>query len=214
LIKLLIADDQVIFRESLKFLIQQNNDIDVLGCVSNGHEVISFCKQNLPDLILMDLSMPVCDGIECTKVLKSKYRNIKILVLTTFDDNRNILSALKYGADGYILKDANPEELIAAIKSVNLGIKCMYGNTLNATVDNISITNITGNSLDLEKYNLSEKEAKIIGLIANGKSNKEIAKLLDITEGSVKNIITKILKKTKLQARIQLAIFAVQNGLF
>lgn len=214
MIKVVIADDQVILRESLKFIIEQDSEIQVSGCAGNGREALKLCDQLIPNIVLMDIMMPGCDGVEGTKLIKEKYNSIKVLILTTFNDDENISKALKNGADGYILKDIKPDELILAVKSVAKGMSIIHKNAMNSVVKQInsgaSVNKQTEDRLEVE---LTEREISIIKLIVDGNNNKEIAAQLFLTEGSVKNIITGTLSKLKLKDRTQLAVFAVKSNL-
>jgi DNA-binding NarL/FixJ family response regulator len=214
MIRVVIADDQVILRDSLKFIIEQDSEINVLGCVGNGREAHELCGRQQTDLVLMDIIMPVCDGIEGTRLIKSSYGNVKVLILTTFNDEENIANALKNGADGYVLKDVRPEELILAIKSVASGLGIIHRDAFNTVVKQFS-TSSENNAVKAcsVQVDLTEREKDIIRLIVDGKDNKEIASTLFIAEGSVKNVITGILSKLKLKDRTQLAVFAIKNNL-
>ena len=130
MIKVLIVDDQIILRESLKFIIEQDTDINVVGLAGNGAEAFSLCGKLKPDVVLMDIMMPDCDGVEGTRLIKSKYESIKVIILTTFNDEKNVSRAIKSGADGYVLKDISPEQLILAIKSVFNGFSIMQAKHL------------------------------------------------------------------------------------
>ncbi|MCX7708591.1 MAG: response regulator transcription factor [Clostridia bacterium] len=214
MIKVVIADDQVILRESLKFIVEQDPEIEVVGCAGNGREALKQCDQLIPNIVLMDIMMPGCDGVEGTRLIKEKYSSIKVLILTTFNDDENISKALKNGADGYILKDIKPEELILAIKSVARGLGIIHKNAMSSVVKQFNSNQETGTQKDLNiNVELTEREIGIIKLIVDGNNNKEIASELFLTEGSVKNIITGILAKLKLKDRTQLAVFAVKNNL-
>lgn len=214
MIKILIVDDMVIFRESLRFIMEQDEEISVIGCAGNGEEAAKLCEKLSPDLVLMDLMMPVCDGVEGTKLIKSRHKDIKVLVLTTFNDNIHVSNALKNGADGYVLKEVKPDELISAVKSVSKGFNIVHRDIFNTMVENLSSEEkkepIKENKTD---FKLTEREKKIIQLIVDGKSNRQIALTLSFAEGSVKNIITGILNKLNLKDRTQLAIFAIKNDL-
>lgn len=209
MLKVLMVDDQIILRESLKFIIEQDNEIEVIGSAGNGMEALELCKKEAPDLILMDIMMPICDGVEGTKLIKELNPSIKVLILTTFNDTENVSKALQNGADGYILKNVKPDELILAIKSTAKGLTILHKNTFDTFLNQ---SKIKQNKLELN-FTLSEQEIKIISLIVDGKSNKEISDDLHFAEGSIKNIISSILNKLKLRDRTQLAVFAVKNNL-
>jgi DNA-binding NarL/FixJ family response regulator len=210
--KVLIVDDQVMLRESLKFVLEQDQDIEVVGSAGDGKEALAFCDLYSPDLVLMDIKMPVCDGIEGTGLIKAKYPGIKVIILTTFDDDQNIAKAIQ-NADGYILKDLEPAELITIIKNTVKGLRVIHQNVFETMVRKFNTaTNETAPSPKLA-LKLTEKETAIIKLVVKGKSNREIADGIGLSEGRVKNIITEILSKLELEDRTQLAVFAVRNKL-
>ncbi len=214
MIKLIIADDMVIFRESLKFIMEQDEDISVLKCAGNGKEAWELCKELSPDLVLMDLAMPECDGVEGTKLIKSTDPSIKVLVLTTFNDDLNVSRALANGADGYVLKEVKPDELIMAVKAVYKGFKILQQSAFNMVMERINTKDSDRDASEGRiKVVLTEREKAIISLIVDGKSNKEIADTLAFAEGSIKNYITAILNKFNLKDRTQLAIFVIKNNL-
>ena len=204
-----IADDNKIIREGLKFIIEQDEEIKVIGLASNGNEALQLCEKNNADLILLDIVMPELDGIAAAKILKEKYQNIKIIILTTFNEEELVTEALKNGADGYILKDIDSKELIYVIKNTLKGLKIFHNDVFEKIVKKIDIQKKT----DKLKLNLSEKELEIVKLIVYGKSNKEIASDLNLNEGTIKNIVSSILSKLNLDSRTQLAVFAVNNNL-
>ena len=211
MIKVLIVDDQVILRDSLKFMIEQDEEIEVTGTAGNGREALLACDKSMPHVVLMDIMMPGCDGVEGTKLIKEKYSSVKIVILTTFNDDENVAKALDNGADGYLLKDIKPDEIILAIKSVHKGLNILNKNTFS------NITNkIKPAKIDFDKNNeisFTDREITIIREIVEGKSNREIASKLFLTEGTVKNIITGILSKKNFKDRTQLAVFAVKNNI-
>lgn len=214
MIKVVIADDQVILRESLKFIIEQDSDIQVAGCAGNGREALQLCDRLLPNIVLMDIMMPGCDGVEGTRLIKEQYNSIKVLILTTFNDDENIAKALKNGADGYVLKDIKPDELILAVKSVAKGMSIIHKTAMDSMVKQFNTGNVSRKSKEATPaIDLTEREISIIKLIVDGNNNREIASGLFLTEGSVKNIITGILAKLNLKDRTQLAVFAVKSNL-
>lgn len=215
MIKLLIADDQDLIRESLKIVLQTNEKIEVTGAVSNGVEVIRAVRENRPDVILMDIRMPEMDGVQCTQIIKENYPDIKIIILTTFDDDEYIFSALKYGASGYLLKGISMDQLFEAIQKVYSGNAMINGDIANKVLGMFS--RMAQNDISIKVDESMEKEItdsewKVIRLISEGMSNKEIASKLFLSEGSVRNYLSSILKKLDLRDRTQLAIWAVQTG--
>lgn len=223
MIKVLIADDQELIRESLKIILGAHDNIEIVGVVGNGYEVLETLKKHKVDIILMDIRMPKMDGVYCTKLVKEQYPEIKIVILTTFDDDEYIFSALKYGASGYLLKDVSMEELYEDIMVIYNGgalinpdiatkVVSMFSNmsrNRNLIIRNRNlIINVEENCLD----ELSKNEWKIVQNIGLGLSNKEIAKKMFLSEGTVRNYLSSILSKLDLRDRTQLAIWAVQTG--
>lgn len=215
---ILIADDQKLLRESFKYIIENNSDIKVIGCVGNGKEAYDFCCKNTPDLILMDITMPVCNGTEATKLIKQNYPLIKVLILTASSNGDDVAEAISNGADGYIVKDISTDELILSIKSTAAGLGIIHKNVMNSIP--VSAKNFRkGKSGEKEvlingiSVALSEKELKIISLIVDGYDNKQIGSVLFMAEGTVKNKITDIISKLQLKDRTQLAVFALKNKL-
>lgn len=213
MIRIILADDQKLFRETLKYLLEQDDELKVVGCAANGKEALQLCREQTPDVVLMDLAMPVCDGVEGTARIKKECREVKVLVLTTFGSDENVSRALKNGADGYVLKEIDSRELILAIKSVAGGLGIMQRNILESVANRMDGDKSEAVKMDEELFGLSERDIDIIRMIAEGKTNREIAEQLYLAEGSVKNIISGILGKLKLKDRIGLVVFALKNGL-
>ncbi|MFZ5988503.1 MAG: response regulator transcription factor [Bacillota bacterium] len=216
--KIMIVDDQKILRDCIKYMIEHNSDIEVVACASDGNEAYELYRKYLPDVILMDVLMPVCDGIEATKRIKDVSKDVKILILTTSIDNENVDIAIKSGADGYILKSIGAEELILSIKGVYAGLdifhKDIYKTTCEFTDDQHENASVD-RPLEVNGINiiLSERELRIIRFVVDGKSIQEIAKILFLAEGRVRNIITEIISKLMLKDRAQLVAFAFKNKL-
>lgn len=216
--KLLIVDDQRLLRESFKNIVEHNSDIKVVGCAANGKEACDLCGRLSPDVILMDISMPVCSGTEATKIIKARYPDVKILMLTASSDETDISEAIGNGADGYILKDVGAEELILSIKSAAAGLGVIHRDILNAVPRQINPAeggNQKAKAVKVENthIHLSERDLRIIELIVDGQDNKQISSALFIAEGTVKNAITEIISKLQLKDRTQLAVFAIKNNL-
>ena len=208
MIKVLLVDDAKLFREAIKNVLNHDEDIQVVACASNGSEALELCDKHLPDLVLMDIIMPVKDGVESTIAIKAKYSWIKVIMLTGSVEDDIIKRALKNGADGYVLKDVNPKELILSIKSVMSGLSIIDTSVYKRVAENISDSLESEEILDIE---FTEKELQIIKLITEGKNNKEIASELYLAPGRIKNIITGILQKLNLKDRTQIAVFAVRK---
>ncbi len=214
MIKVVIADDVPLLKESLKLVIEDDPDIKVVGLARNGREAFEICKKEKPDIVLMDLMMPDCNGIEGTKLIKSFNKNIKVVILTLFNSDDNLSHAIKNGADGYITKDIGPKELQQTIRSIYMGLGIIQNNLMDTVARRInSIDPFQDREIVYEKFNLNEKEVELIKYIVDGKSYKELSKILLISEGTVRNMISNLLQKLGLKDRIQLAIFAVKNKL-
>lgn len=215
MIKVVIADDIALFRNGIKTIIEQDKEISVIGCACNGKEAVELCEKHAPDVVLMDIKMPVMDGIEATRLIKEKNSSIKILILTTFYENEDISNAFEFGADGYVLKDLEQLELITVVKNIAKGLNVFHSNILDNVRKNYNSKKEpeTVAEKPQNSFGLTQRELELIHLIIEGKKNKDIAEQIFITEGSVKNMISKILKKLNLEDRTQLAIFAVKNGL-
>lgn len=202
MIKVLIADDQELIRQSLSIILGLKEEISVVGGVGDGTEVLEFIAKEKPDIILMDIRMPTMDGVECTKIVKGKYPEIKIIVLTTFDDDKYVFSALKYGASGYLLKGISVDELEKAIHVVYSGGAMINPEIASKVVELFSEMAQQNYDVMIEAENvekINDMEWDIIKDVGHGMSNKEIADHIGLTEGTVRNYISTILKKIGLR---------------
>ena len=220
MIKVMIVDDQELIRHSLKIILGVNNDMEVVGMAADGAETLQKLKElspeERPDVILMDIRMPVMDGVECTAQISKKYPNIKVIALTTFDDEEFVFGALKSGASGYLLKGSSLEELSGAIRTVYTGGAMLNPNVASTVIRQFSTMakNIVNPEItDLNTDEITRSEWYIIQAVARGMSNKEIAESLWLSQGTVRNSISSILNKLHLRDRTQLAIWAVQTGI-
>ncbi len=215
MIKVLIADDQELIRESLKIVLQTKENIEVTDAVENGQEVIKSIRKNPPDVILMDIRMPKMDGVQCTKIIKENNPGIKIIILTTFDDDEYVYNALKFGASGYILKGISMDELVKSIATVYSGKAMINPDIATKVVELFSKMAQADFSIQVDDKaidDLTRTEIKIIEQVEYGNSNKEISERLNLSEGTVRNYLSTILNKLGLRDRTQLAIWAVQTG--
>ena len=216
MIKILIADDQELIRDSLKIILDMNSDIKVVGVADNGKKVLDLIRKNLPDIILMDIRMPELDGVQCTKAVKENFPDVKIIILTTFDDDEYVFYALKYGASGYLLKGCSVQELVSAIHTVMNGGSILNQSVINKVVklfSQLAQTRIAPELDGKSVENLNRTERNIASLVGRGLSNKEIAETLFLSEGTIRNALSSALSKLNLRDRTQLAIWAVQTGL-
>ncbi|TYQ16188.1 UNVERIFIED_CONTAM: DNA-binding NarL/FixJ family response regulator [Acetivibrio alkalicellulosi] len=212
MIRVIIADDQKLLSESLKSIIENDPDICVIDCVENGLKAFELCQNKDVDLILMDIKMPVCNGIEGTRLIKQKYPKIKVLILTTFEDDKNVYDALKSGADGYILKDITPEELIQAVKNTAKGFGIFSKNPYSSVINNISTDTVEEVKITKE-LDFKERDIMIMRMVAEGMNNKDIAFNLCLSVGRIKNILSEILSKLGLSDRNQLASYVYKNNI-
>lgn len=215
MIKVLIADDQELIRESLKIVLNTHEDLQVIDTVEDGFGVLDSLKRNIPDVILMDIRMPRMDGVYCTKMVKEAYPDVKIIILTTFDDDDFVFSALKFWASGYLLKGVSMDGLYQAILTVVSGgamINPDIATKVFRLFSKMANTNYAINVNDDNVRELNKPEWKVIQQVGFGLSNKEIAQKLFLSEGTVRNYLSSILSKLELRDRTQLAIWAVQTG--
>ena len=214
-IKIVIADDQELIRDSLKIVLSANQDMDVIDTVADGREVIRSVRKAKPDVILMDIRMPKMDGVQCTKIIKENYPEVKIIILTTFDDDEFVYNALKFGASGYLLKGVSMDELAEAIRTVYSGSAMLNPDIATKVVKLFSRMAKADYTISVEEQKekeLTKTEWKIIEQVEYGASNKEVAGNLNLSEGTVRNYLSTILNKLGLRDRTQLAIWAVQTG--
>jgi DNA-binding NarL/FixJ family response regulator len=216
LIKVVIADDQVLLRDMLKEMLNDDNEIEVVGCASDGQEVVDICKKEKPQVVLLDIRMPLVSGIESLIVLKRLNPSIKVIMLTTFEDENSILDSYKNGADGYVLKDLKPQVLVMVVKCIYYDLfvmhKSVHGfmvNQLKSAQNNKAIIP----NLEYEDWEFDSTDLSIFRCLAQGNNNKEIAEILNFSEGTVKNKISRILSITGLKDRTQIAVFALKNNL-
>ncbi len=214
MINILIADDQDLFRQGLATLLNLEADLQVVGQASNGQEAIALAAQLQPDVILMDMRMPICNGVAATAQIHQQYPWMRILVLTTFDEDELIWKSLRAGALGYLLKSTPSDRLATAIRSLQQGYS-QLGPTIAPKVFaqmNAPPTPEGSDSLsDSLVEKLSQREQEVLRLIGSGYNNREIADRLYLTEGTVKNHVTQVLSKLQLRDRTQAALWIQQN---
>lgn len=210
MINVVIADDQPIIRQGLKMILELDENIKFVGEVSNGMELMEILRRTPCDVILLDIRMPQMDGVEATLHVKNEFKGTKVLILTTFEDDSYIFNCLKNGADGYLLKDADPDEIIRAIHTVNDGNMLLHP---KITMKVVSALNAGASTHPVppeeppELTLLTDREREVANLVAQGKSNRDIATILFVTEGTVKNHLTKVLDKLDLKNRSELIVY-------
>ena len=218
MINVILVDDQEIVRAGIKMILSLDEEITIIKEAENGRQLLDILSNSqLPDVILMDVRMPIMDGVEAAKIVKEKYTHIKIIILTTFNEDEYIFEGIKNGVDGYILKDAGSDYIIKAIKTAYNGnmlldpeVTAKIVRAYNSIAsDKQTPTQINEYKKKLET--LTQRELEVAKLVAQGKSNKEICHILFLTEGTVKNYLTKIFEKLELTSRTELALFINQS---
>ncbi|EJO5346556.1 response regulator transcription factor [Clostridium botulinum] len=209
----IVVDDEKLIREGLKIILSTYEDIEVIGVASDGREGLSLCKEKDVQVVLMDIRMPNCDGVLGTRIIKEQFPDIKILVLTTFNDKEYIHEALKFGASGYLLKDSSNDLIYEGIKACIKGNIVVHPDVANNIILNTGYEKELNHNDISSEYSLTEREINIIREIARGLSNKEIAERIYLSEGTIKNNISIILSKLNLRDRTQIAIFAFKNNI-
>jgi two-component system response regulator DegU len=212
-IRVMLAEDHSMVRQGLKQLIELEDDIKVVAEAANGEEAIDCCRLHQPDVILMDINMPKQNGLQALDFIKKENREVKIVMLTIHQDREYLFKALQYGADGYILKDADSAVLIEAIRRVYQGDSYIQPTMAKELVDEFKRHTFNNVSTIKKKHLLSRRELEVLGLIAKGMLNKEIAQTLFISEKTVKNHISNIFKKLNVSDRTQAAVYALKNKL-
>jgi DNA-binding NarL/FixJ family response regulator len=214
-IRVMLVDDQALFREGLETLLSVHEDIQVVGQAGDGQECVEIANKVRPDVVLMDIRMPIMDGVRATRLLKDAQPQCKVIVLTTFDDDEYIFDALRMGAVGYLLKDVASAQLVEAIRAAARGESILEPSVAAKVITEFKRVSSMVPPVQMEGLvePLSERELEILGLIARGASNKEVAKQLFIAEGTVKNHMTNILGKLSVRDRTQAVVKARDLGL-
>ncbi|MCI3921078.1 response regulator transcription factor [Paenibacillus sp. TRM 82003] len=219
-IRMLLVDDQELIRESLAFVLNTDEDIDVVGLAGNGEEALRLCEAERPSIVLMDIQMPIMNGIEATRGIKARWPETKVIILTTFQEVDQVMEALTIGAEGYLLKAIHPKELISGIKHVfhagtllsqelakALVLQARQAKTL-APSPSPSPSPSDEKTGGKERYGLTEREEQILQYLAQGLSNRQISERLFLSEGTVKNYISSVYHKLDVKDRTQAALKA------
>jgi len=207
--RILVVDDQNLFRSGLVRLLEADSRVQVVGQAADGLDAVKKVTALKPDVILMDLKMPNLDGIEATRRIVAEHPKVKILILTTFETDSYVLQALRAGASGYVLKDAQIDSIVSSVLAVMSGERVMASAVANRVIDMLS-----GNSTPKEFYDgLTAREVEILKLIAMGQPNKQIARRLDISEKTVRNHVSNMYEKLHIYDRSQAVLYAVRKGL-
>lgn len=209
--KILLCDDQAVIRDGLEMLLNLEKDIQVIATAQDGAEAVELAAQKQPDVILMDLKMPGINGVEATRQIRANFPGIKVLVLTTYDDDEWIFDAIRAGASGYLLKDTPREKIVEAIRGTVAGRSFVDPAVAGKLLNQVASSQTQPASLLTEK--LTEREMDVLRLIAKGFNNGEIANRLHLSEGTVRNHVSAILGKLGVSDRTQAALIAIQHGL-
>ncbi|MBE7381826.1 MAG: response regulator transcription factor [Leptolyngbya sp. SIO1E4] len=209
MIRLLLVDDQPLFRQGLASLLSLEDDLELVGEANHGQEAIALTERLQPDIVLMDVRMPICDGVQATQAIHARYPWIRILVLTTFDEDEYVFQSLQAGALGYLLKSTPAREVAAAIRNLHQGYS-QLGPTIAPKVFS-QLHPQPGNDKTDYRTQFSERELDILKLLGQGKSNREISADLNLTEGTVKNYLTNIFCELDVRDRTQAALWAYQH---
>ncbi len=208
MIRILLVDDQDLFRQGLAALLELEEDLTIVAQASNGNAAIAQAAATQPDVILMDIRMPICDGVTATTAIHQQFPWMRILVLTTFDEDEYIWQSLQAGASGYLLKSTPSGQLATAIRTLHQG-HSQLGPTIASKVF-AQIHQPATAAIETD-YRFSDRESEILGLLGKGLNNREIAQQLYLTEGTVKNHISRILAEMGMRDRTQVALWAQKN---
>ncbi len=209
-IRVLIVDDHELFRQGVAAILSRNADIDVVGEADNGKIAIHKYRELRPDVVLMDINMPGCDGLAATRELKAMDSNAKILILTVSDTEQTLFDAIKAGASGYVLKNASPGIVVESVRRISRGEPVIPSNLAMQIITEFSKPAEQGIIEHLDQ--LTEREIEVLRQLSTGATNREIAKVLYISENTVRNHVRNILEKLHLSNRVQAAAFAVREG--
>jgi DNA-binding NarL/FixJ family response regulator len=210
----LIVDDHRVVREGLSAILKTKENVDVLGEAQDGQEAVEKARSLLPDVILMDVSMPKMTGVEATRIIKREFPHIGIIALTMYEEQQYIFDLVRGGATGYLLKDSDSDQIVKAIQSVYRGESLIHPAVASKILAEFSLlAQKKGKKAGWVEHDLTEREITVLRLVADGKTNKEIANNLDLSEKTVKNHVRNIFHKLQVYDRTQAAILAIRKGL-
>ncbi len=212
-LRLLLVDDQVLFRKMVAAYLSSREDMQVVGEAGDGLEAVAKARETLPDVILMDVSMPKCSGLEAVRMIKSEMPNVKIIMLTVSDDDRDLFTAIKNGAEGYLLKNLEPPQLIGLLEGVRRDEAAITGKLAAKILREFGHPDKDLTERPEAAGELTAREIEVLELVVQGATNPEIAETLHIGQNTVKLHLRNILEKLHLQNRIQAAVYAVRQGL-
>jgi DNA-binding NarL/FixJ family response regulator len=208
-IKVLLADDQELILESLHIVLSMEQDLEIVGLAKNGEEAIKGCEQFMPDIVLMDINMPVMDGVAATALIKERIPATKIIMLTSYKEVEYVLAALSYGAEGYLLKALHPKDLAAGIRVVQAGGTLISQEMASKMIKSMNNTTPAKNN----EFGLTARELEVLNKLASGLRNQDIAEALNLSEGTVKNYISTIYSKLNVKGRREATRKARDSGI-
>lgn len=213
-IKVLIVDDHRVVREGLCAILKNKENLDVVGEAQDGQEAVEHARTLDPDVVLMDVSMPRMGGVEATRIIKREFPHIGIIALTMYEEQQYIFDLVRAGATGYLLKDSDSAQIVKAIQSIYRGESLIHPSVASKILAEFSLlAQKKGKKASWVEHDLTEREITVLRLVADGKTNKEIANALDLSEKTVKNHVRNIFHKLQVYDRTQAAILAIRKGL-
>lgn len=212
-LRVLLVDDHVLFRKGIASLLGSREEVEIVGEAGDGFEALEKARELMPDLILMDINMPRCDGLEATRLIKAEMPYVRIVMLTVSDQDDYLFEAIKAGAQGYLLKNLAPDELYELLSGVTRGEAPISRSMASKILMEFAQQAHRDRGPEGPRSGLTDREKEILQLVINGASNKEIASILCLSESTVKNHLHNILKKLHLHNRVQAAAFALNEGL-
>ena len=211
--RVLLVDDHALFRKGIASLLKDIKQLEIVGEAGNGRDALEKARTLKPDIIIMDVEMPEMNGVEAVKHIKEELPECKVVMLTISDDDDSLFNSIKNGAEGYLLKSMDPDNLLEEVRGLMRGETALSKSVASKILTEFASICRKHRHINFEKFDLTEREAEILSLVAEGVTNKEIAINLSITENTVKNHLCNIMKKLHLQNRVQLATFAWREGL-
>jgi two-component system nitrate/nitrite response regulator NarL len=212
-LRVLLVDDHILFRTGVRAVLASRSDVEVVGEAADGNEAVTLARETMPDLILMDIKMPGCDGLEATRLIKQEMPNVKVFMLTVSESDEHLFEAIKGGAEGYLIKDLKARQLFDALEGVTRGEAAFSGVIAAKILKEFERASKGPEEGPRAAEPLTGREVEVLQLVSEGKSNQEIAQELVISESTVKNHLRNILGKLHLQNRVQAAVYAVRKGL-
>ncbi|MCL6636959.1 MAG: response regulator transcription factor, partial [Alicyclobacillus sp.] len=209
-IRVLVVDDHELFRQGVCAILNRSDEVEVVDQAEDGRQALEKCRQHLPDVVLMDINMPVCDGLEATRQIKREHPYVKILILTVSDAEESLFEAVKAGASGYVLKNASPQQVLESVKRVSAGEPVIPGNLAMQIISEFSKP--AEKPVRQQVDALTEREIEVLRYLSVGATNKDIAAALYISENTVRNHVRNILEKLHLSNRVQAAAYAIREG--